>query len=348
MTGYNGSADFPTTPGAYDESYNGAPDAFVTKLNESGTALVYSTYLGGTGTDSGYAIAVDATGNAYVTGYVDSADFPITPGAYDESFNGGPDAFVTKLDLIPLIPATLTLSPAAGTNPVGTSHTVTATVKVPRARGAADNPVPNVIVRFSVTGSVTASGECTTDASGQCGFTYEGPLLPGADAITAFANTNGNGTQDPLGEPSGAATKTWVPPVSTPLCEVTIASGGRITAANEDKATFGGHAKLSAAGGPGGQQTYQDHGPAQPMTVKSINVLAVVCSADRTQADIYGQATIDGAGSSSTGSRCTISASSARASTSTGSCSAAATTQGSRRSRQATFRSRGNKFDRAS
>jgi hypothetical protein len=81
-------------------------------------------------------------------------------------------------------------------------------------------------------------------------------------------------------------------PVSTAGCKVT--HGGRITAANGDKATFGGNAQVPAAG-PKGQEEYQDHGPAQPRNVKSINVQAVTCSADKTQASIFGQATIDGA-----------------------------------------------------
>jgi len=90
VTGETASADFPTTPGAFDTTLNGGfgGDAFVTKLNGSGTALVYSTFLGGSGTDFGTAIAVDAAGNAYVTGRSESPDFPTTPGAFDTTFNG--------------------------------------------------------------------------------------------------------------------------------------------------------------------------------------------------------------------------------------------------------------------
>ena len=100
VTGETTSADFPTTPGAFDTTLNGGfgGDAFVTKLSGSGTALVYSTFLGGSGTDFGTGIAVDAAGNAYVTGRSGSPDFPTTPGAFDTTFNGIEDAFVTKLD----------------------------------------------------------------------------------------------------------------------------------------------------------------------------------------------------------------------------------------------------------
>ena len=72
-------SDFPTTAGAFQTtSPNGG--AFVAKVNANGTALLYSTYLGGRGPGNG--IAVDGSGNAYVTGYTNSSDFPTTPGAF--------------------------------------------------------------------------------------------------------------------------------------------------------------------------------------------------------------------------------------------------------------------------
>jgi hypothetical protein len=106
VTGFTNSADlpdtpgaFPTTPGAFDRTLDGNSDAFVTKLNASGSALVYSTFLGGTGADDGEDIAVDASGSAYVVGDTFSGDFPTTQGAFDTTFNGGiVDAFVTKLN----------------------------------------------------------------------------------------------------------------------------------------------------------------------------------------------------------------------------------------------------------
>jgi hypothetical protein len=97
VTGYTSSSDFPTTPGAFDTSYDGY-DAFVVKLNAGGAGLVYATFLGGSDSDRGYAIAVDGAGNAYVTGYTYSSDFPTTPGAFDTSHNVGNDAFVVKLN----------------------------------------------------------------------------------------------------------------------------------------------------------------------------------------------------------------------------------------------------------
>jgi hypothetical protein len=98
VTGDTFSPTFPTTAGAFDTTYNGGGDAFVTKLDPSGSTLVYSTYLGGSSFERGHGIAVDSAGSAYVTGFVTSLDFPTTPGAFDTTFNGVHDAFVAKLD----------------------------------------------------------------------------------------------------------------------------------------------------------------------------------------------------------------------------------------------------------
>lgn len=98
VTGGTASNPFPTTAGAYDVSYNNSTDAFVTKLNPAGSGLEYSTYLGGGGVDNGRDLVLDSSGSVYLTGITGSNPFPTTAGAYDESLNGGSDAFVTKLD----------------------------------------------------------------------------------------------------------------------------------------------------------------------------------------------------------------------------------------------------------
>lgn len=103
VTGNTASADFPTTPGAFDTSYSGNQDVFVTKVNAAGSALVYSTFLGGgalnfVGNDEGLGIAVNLAGNAFVTGLTRSSQFPTTVGAFDTSINGDLDAFVTKVN----------------------------------------------------------------------------------------------------------------------------------------------------------------------------------------------------------------------------------------------------------
>jgi len=99
VTGETDSVNFPTTPGAFRTAYSGGGrDAFVAKLNASGTALVYATFLGGNGVDSGQGIAVDSAGNAFVVGETDSGSFPTTPGVFRNARAGGNDSFATKLN----------------------------------------------------------------------------------------------------------------------------------------------------------------------------------------------------------------------------------------------------------
>jgi hypothetical protein len=98
VTGNTLSANYPTTRGAFDTTFNGDTDAFVTKLNASGSALDYSTFLGRRGLDQGLGIAVDRRSRAYVTGFTESAKYPTTRGAFDRTFNGSQDAFMTKLN----------------------------------------------------------------------------------------------------------------------------------------------------------------------------------------------------------------------------------------------------------
>ena len=100
ITGSTNSSDYPVTSNAYDQSFNGSNDAFLAKLNTTGTALIYSTFLGGGSNDYGYGIAVDSSGLTYVTGGAGISGFPTTTSAYDISFNGGTsDTFVTKFNL---------------------------------------------------------------------------------------------------------------------------------------------------------------------------------------------------------------------------------------------------------
>ncbi|MCH8267392.1 MAG: SBBP repeat-containing protein, partial [Acidobacteria bacterium] len=101
ITGQTGSTDFPTaTPFQPAFGGGGFPgDVFVTKLNAAGDAIVYSTYLGGSGLDLGEGIAVDSSGNAYVTGNTFSTNFPTaSPTPTGSANSGGSDAFVTKLN----------------------------------------------------------------------------------------------------------------------------------------------------------------------------------------------------------------------------------------------------------
>jgi hypothetical protein len=108
LVGVTGSQNFPTTPGAVQPAFAGGTgtfedvpvDAFAATLDKSGSHLIYATYLGGSGDDTGNAVSLDEAGNAYETGITQSPDFPTTPGTLKPAF-GTPapllNAYVTKL-----------------------------------------------------------------------------------------------------------------------------------------------------------------------------------------------------------------------------------------------------------
>ena len=155
VTGKSASANFPTTPGAFDTTYDVGNDAFVAKLDPAGAALAYSTYLGGPGNEQGYGIALDAAGGIYVTGWTLGGGFPTTAGAFDTASNLD-DAFVTKF-VEPVLPPsntpTPTETPTATATPTPTA-TPTAT--------STDTPVP-------AAGKVTGGGRVNV-AGGEANF----------------------------------------------------------------------------------------------------------------------------------------------------------------------------------
>jgi hypothetical protein len=96
VIGETNSSNFPTL-NAYQSSLKAGKDAYVAKLNPSGNGLLYSSFLGGSGDETGFGLDVDSTGNAYLSGSTSSADFPILNG-YQITYGGGTDGFVTKLN----------------------------------------------------------------------------------------------------------------------------------------------------------------------------------------------------------------------------------------------------------
>jgi hypothetical protein len=99
ITGKSNSRKFPITAGAFEDTFRGPEyDGFVTKISPAGDRLSYSTYLGGDDNDAAIAIAVDSSGNAYVTGGTKAHDFPVTRSAYQGANNGGTNAFITELN----------------------------------------------------------------------------------------------------------------------------------------------------------------------------------------------------------------------------------------------------------
>jgi len=130
VTGSTSSTDFPTS-NAFQATLARATDVFVTKLNAAGSALVYSSYLGGQeeSGDSGLGVAVDGSGSAYLTGYTSSPNFPVTPGAFQTAagtnFGGGEiETFVSKIS-----------AADTATAPAGQSVTVSTIPGVPGDAG---------------------------------------------------------------------------------------------------------------------------------------------------------------------------------------------------------------------
>ena len=175
-------------------------------------------------------------------------------------------------------PDKVTVTPADATNPVGTSHTVTATATFPGGTAA-----PNQRILFDVSGASTKTGTCTTDANGRCDYAYVGPDLPGADMIRACVDSNRNGTVD-AGEPCATATKAWVLPATTPG---QVTGGGQVAnAAGNDNLAFGFNAKSDSKGVKGECNVVD---PSTGTKIKCLEVTTLVVSG--THATLFGRAT---------------------------------------------------------
>jgi hypothetical protein len=158
VTGDTDSPDYDVTPGAFQTTNEGGADVFVTKLNAAGTALVYSTYIGGSGIEVGFGIAVDGSGNAYVTGYTNSTDYDVTPGAFQTTNGGGWDVFVTKV----CHPITLTSAPGTNNQTVCVNTAITPiTYSTTGATGATFSGLPTGVTGTFSGGNITISGTPT-------------------------------------------------------------------------------------------------------------------------------------------------------------------------------------------
>jgi hypothetical protein len=98
IVGSSWSTNFPVTPGAYDTTKEGSRDAFITKVNQNGTSLVFSTFLGGSTDDGCCDIELDSSDNLYLIGSTGSPDFPITTGTIQTNKSGSLDAYIAKMN----------------------------------------------------------------------------------------------------------------------------------------------------------------------------------------------------------------------------------------------------------
>jgi nitrous oxidase accessory protein NosD len=201
---------------------------------------------------------------------------PASDGGGNRAWSNGQVAQCLNVVCGPGPPASLSLSPEDATNTVGERHCVTATVSDPDGRAT-----PGVLVRFSVDSG--EEGSVGSDASGQSEFCYEGPLTPGTDAISAYADTDGDGAQDP-GEPADSASKSWVLPASSDRCRVR--GTGSIVASNGDSTSFRINAHVHNERSRG-SLFYEDPGPADALVVRSSRMSSLTCTG--SSASVFGR-----------------------------------------------------------
>lgn len=170
VTGTAFGSGFPTTADAYQPSFGGATeDVFVSVLNPGGSALVYSTYLGGSANDFGFGIALDASGNSYVVGDTGTTGgFPTTAGAYQTTYGGGEtDGFVVKFQPVAPPTPTITNSPTAiatNTPTLTPTSTSTSTVTLTPTNTPTATPTPTI----TFTPTVTLTPICNPSIAGSC------------------------------------------------------------------------------------------------------------------------------------------------------------------------------------
>jgi hypothetical protein len=182
ISGLTSSADFPTTNALQATFGGGTSDAFLAKLNPSGSGLIYSTYLGGSGDDASYGIALDSSGSVYVMGTTTSANFPTTPGAFEPNVNTGTGTiFVTKIGAAP---TTTTLTASVNPSVFGQQISFTATVSP-----VGSSPLtPTGVVTFS-DGATTLG---TATISSGTAILNTSSLVVGSHPITAAYGGDSN------------------------------------------------------------------------------------------------------------------------------------------------------------
>lgn len=184
LSGATPSDDFPTTPGAFDTSHNGASDAFVLRLSPDGSALEWSSFFGGPGDDYSFALAKSGAG-VVVTGSADTG-FPVTAGAYDDSYNGDiSDVFVAEVALA-------TPGPTIGGEARAPED--------PIALSIAPNPVASsTLISFTLPGSAPTKIEVFDVQGRLCARVQDGSLEAGAHTLDWNALVERSGRRLPSG-----------------------------------------------------------------------------------------------------------------------------------------------------
>ena len=159
---------FQSRPAVTSPTPKASADAYLVELNPSGSSELYGTYFGGSGNDGAYQVALDPLGNVYLAGYTSSSDFPVTPGAFETTYNSEYNtAFVTEFSAAANTALTATKTTlTASQNPQPQGQAVTFTAVVEPASGTT---VPSGSVVFSVDESPVAT--VSLDSTGKATYT---------------------------------------------------------------------------------------------------------------------------------------------------------------------------------
>ena len=205
VAGQTSSFDFPVTAGAFQTTLpvNSTRGGFITKLNSSGSALVYSTYLSGSTTDKLRGLAVDASGNAYVTGGTLSSDFPVTANAFQKNLAGTSNAFVSKMNPTGTALAYSTFIGGTGTD-AANSIAIDASGNAYITGGtiSTDFPTKNPIQAAFAGGG----GTCPANHASICGDAFVTELNPTGTALIFSSYLGGSGEDSGVGlvlDPAG-------------------------------------------------------------------------------------------------------------------------------------------------
>ena len=197
VAGYTQSADFPTTAGAFQpKAKNSNYTGFVSKLNPSGSGLVYSTFLGGSGGENAATIFLDSSNNAFVGGYTFSSDFPTTSGAYNRTFQPpGPNSgvgFVSKLNSSGsgLVYSTYFPAPLFAVDPSGNAYALdTFRTADPVTKGALLSSGSGWVGKLNASGRALVYGTYVIPADG--GYLYSLAVDAQGDVFLAGNSTGG-------------------------------------------------------------------------------------------------------------------------------------------------------------
>ena len=302
LTGYTYSTNFPTVS-PYQATNAGSADAFIAKFNPAGTALDFSTYLGGTGLDTSTCIAVDSTGNVYVAGDTLSTAFPTTSGVLQTANHGNGDAFVAKLD--------------AGGTALGYSTYLGGT-QADEANGIAVDSSGDAFVTgytqssdFPVLNAVDAAFGGGTCGSGSCPDAFVAEIDSTASALVYSTYLGGNANDygqalalDTSGNAyvTGAASSSNFP-VTAGVLQSTIGSSGgnsdvfvaKISAADEPSAGLSPQSLTFADQATGTKSsplsvTFSNYGTA------TLNITSITTSGDFSQTNNCGSSLAAGGG----------------------------------------------------